>query len=172
MNLPEDLREVLENAGITNLNNPDKKDLYTVLQLYVADRKLTTEQFTHYMDFAKISVEATFNALQEFSSDTTDLTSETLQIIRKAIGILEKELERDLVPEERKEIREQILGLISEARKEADKERIQKRWYVGVAAGVGVVVIGGAVMIASKGKNSKMLVKGTEMIGKAVRAAA
>lgn len=159
--------------GVGDPKHPSGKDFKVVLDAYLKDKTLNTEVFSTYVNSVSVPLAAMFEGFKQFSADSSGVSKRTVDVIQQAMQVLEVDLKRhDISESERREIRNQVLSLVVEAREEAREHRsfLMGLTYVGVGA---VVVVGGvAVYVISGGKNSTLIQKGVGIAGKAAVKAA
>jgi len=165
---PNELLEKLKSLGVKNFKNPSPQDIKIILDALIRNKELDISAFINYMNFVTPQVKVLFEGLQTFAQSQEKISKSVLDIIKAAIDILGRELEKELSIEERKEIRDKITELIKDAKEESDKQRkfYEKLAYVG--GGVVVVAIGAGLFILTKGKSKEVLIKGVQMVGKAI----
>jgi hypothetical protein len=84
------------------------------------------------------------------------------------MGILQQELRRENISDdERREILDCVLRLVAEARDESEKDRTFRTRLTYAATGSLVFVGGFAVFAWTRGKNTDVITRGVEIIGKA-----
>jgi hypothetical protein len=159
----------IEELGVSNLIKPSSKDLEIVLKAYLESKKLDTETFTGYMKYTSPSIHSMYSALKSISKDQKEVTQGTHAIIAKSIDILGNELARDLKPKERDQIRENIIKLVSEARKESQEHRNNILKTAGIVTGGALIITAGVVIfLVSRGRNRQVISEGIKIITKAL----
>lgn len=118
-----DIRDTLRELGIKNPDSPNAEDLRKIFSLLLESKKISKEMFNKYCDTIAPSLEVVFSGLKAFCESQQKSSDKYLEIIREAINILGRELQRDLTFEEREKILDRIKVLALEARDEADKQR-------------------------------------------------
>ncbi len=166
--IPNEIIEKLKDIGVKNVNNPSPEEIKIILIALLKNKKLDLEVFKSYMSFISPQVKVLFEGLTAFTQSQEKISKGVLDNINLAIQILGRELEKDLNIDERKAIREEISSYIEKASIESDKQRAFHTKLAYIGGGVAVIAIGAGVWILTKGKNPKVLMKGVEIIGKAI----
>ena len=164
----EDRKRALEAArkiGVSNPENPTSEDIQKVLDAFLKEREISYAVFKDYIGLMSTSLTSIFEGLKAFSADAAGVTKEVLERIKQAIDILGIELAReDLSPEERIQIRTQIVELIAISREEARDHRAFLERLALVGAGTVIVVIGGIYMYKNPKAGKEMIAKGKDMM--------
>lgn len=98
--------------------------------------------FGKYIELINTPIKTVFDGLKTFSKDHKDISEKVLNTIDKSVGVLEKELDKDLPPQERKEVRDKVTHLVQEARQESTEARL---------FGEGLALLGGSIALAAVG---------------------
>jgi hypothetical protein len=115
-------------------NNKDEKGFFELVPL--------GSWFGKYIELINTPIKTVFDGLKSFSKDQKDISEKVLSTIDKSVDVLEKELDKDLPPQERKEVRERVSHLIQEARQESTESRL---------FGEGLALLGGSIALAAVG---------------------
>src|SRR3990172_288209 len=98
--------------------------------------------FGKYIELINTPIKTVFDGLKAFSHDQKEISEKVLNTKDKGVGILEKELEKDLPHQERKEVRDRVWQLTQEARQESSESRL---------FGEGLALLGGSIALAAVG---------------------
>lgn len=166
VNNMEDYIQKIQELGVKNPNSPSVKEMTKILEAYIKTKKIDELVFRNYMTAIKPSLKVLFDALIKVSVACEKTTRGTQTIIEKALNILEAELKRDIPEERRKEITDNILDLVRQAREESKETRTFLKTITIIGVGAFVIVIGVSVYTLTKGKNGQMIAQGIDMITK------
>jgi CII-binding regulator of phage lambda lysogenization HflD len=166
--IPNDLVMKLQKFGIKNPNNPSAEDMKIIFDSYLKSKKLSVDAFQTYVNSITPTLKILFDGLQQFAAAQANVSNQTLTIINSAVTILSAELNKDLSTDEKKEIRDKIISLVQEARKESENHNnlMKKLAYIG--GGVALVAIGAVVVIVTGGRNMEIVKQGGKLIARAV----
>ena len=96
-----------------------------------------------YTDYINAPIKTVFDNLRFFATNQKETSDKVLNVIDKAIDIMDKELQKDQFNgQEKKEIREKVCTLVSEARKESQEARL---------FGEGLALLGGSIALVGLG---------------------
>ena len=98
--------------------------------------------FGKYIELINTPIKTVFDGLKSFSKDQKDISEQVLNTIDKSVSMLEKELQKDLPSQERKEVRDKVTHLVQEARQESAESRL---------FGEGLALLGGSIALAAVG---------------------
>lgn len=115
-------------------NKQDEKGFYELVPI--------GRWFGKYIELINTPIKTVFEGLKAFSHDQKEISEKVLNTIDKSVGVLEKELEKDLSPQERKEVRDRVCQLAQEARQESSESRL---------FGEGLALLGGSIALAAVG---------------------
>jgi len=159
---------IMPRLGVRDPKNPSAKDIKVVLDAYLKDKSLDTEAFNTYVKSLSVPLKAMFEGFAQFSADSREVSRSTIDLIKQAMGILQQELRRENISDdERREILDCVLRLVAEARDESEKDRTFGTRLTYAATGSLVFVGGLAVFAWTRGKNTDVITRGVEIIGKA-----
>jgi len=161
-------RAVVARLGVGDPKNPSSRDFKVILDAYLKDKSLDTDAFNTYVKSLSAPLKAMCEGFAQFSADSKEVSKRTIDVIERAMDILQGELRRENISDdERREALDHVLRMVAEARDESEKERtFRSRLAYGVLAGV-VIVSGVAVFVITVGKYPGLMEKGLEMAGKA-----
>ena len=100
------------------------------------------------------------DALKSVVSSQGDISKQTMELIKEAIIILGKQLERDLSEKERKYINKSIFNLIERACKVDERSRKSGKQMLIIGGGVFLVAVGIVILFLTKGKNPQVIQQG------------
>jgi hypothetical protein len=159
----------IRSLGVLDPPKPNSQDIKIILDAYLKNKELDVFIFKSYLDIVNPTLKILFEGLTSFSQDQKVLSSKALDIIHKAIDILGSQLEKDLPSEERSQIRNQIVDLVSEARKETESSRKFMMNLAAIGGGFAIIAFGILVIIITKGKNTEAIKKGIEIMSKNIK---
>lgn len=161
--------ERIRSLGVSDPLRPSAREIKLVLDAFIKKREIDKETFSAYLGHLDHTLTVLFDGLKQFSRDSASVSQSVLEVIKQAMEILGKELERSPEKEERAEIRQHIANLIVEARQEADAHRRFGEKALAVAAGVTVIAVGVVIIVVSRGRNKEVLAQGLKTLGGAMR---
>lgn len=144
-----------------DINDFDSEDMSTLLGHYLKDG-FSTEELTAYLKEANLGYEAFINGLDSFIEKGNYSSKKYTDALQSLVDDLRVRIKEAKTVEEDERIWVNINNLLDRMKEEADRETDLINNLSKIAAGVGVIVIGGAVAIATK--NPDLLKKGIEMI--------
>jgi len=163
------IRKILSKLGVKDPEKATGQDYKILLDAYLRDKSLNYQMFCSCMDSLSSSYSSLVDGLKLFSSDSRIVTQSVLDIIKKIIDILERELMRtDISKEERMDLRAEIYRYMLVAREEADKQRELSKNLAWSILGIFLIIAGIVVYIISGGKNKEVIVQGIKTIKRAV----
>lgn len=157
----------VKKLGVRDPKNPSAKDFKLILDAYLKDKSLNTEVFTTYVESLSAPLVAMFGGFAQFSTDSKDVSKRTIDVIERAMDVLQGELNRENISaEERQAVLDQVLRLVAEVRNESDNERTFRSSLARGVIGTVVIIIGVAVLVVTAGKYPGLMEKGLEIAGK------
>jgi hypothetical protein len=160
---------VMPRLGVRDPMNPSAKDFKLVLDAYLKDKSLDTEAFNTYVRSLPASLKVMCEGFAQFSADSREVSKRVLDVIQQAMDVLQQDLRRENISaDERREDLEYALRLVAEARDESEKDRTFRARLTYVTGGTVLVVSGVAVFAMTRGRNTEVITRGVEVIGKAV----
>jgi hypothetical protein len=144
-----------------------KDDLKKRFELYAKDKKATAKLIKDFLESVNPTAKELFEALKSFAEAQKAGSEQFLNMINETISILRSELEkRELNESQRDKIYDRIIGLLLMAQEETRENRTFNHKMAVYALGFGLVAVGGAIVIATKGQNKEVLQKGIDMFVK------
>jgi hypothetical protein len=160
---------IMPRLGVRDPKNPSAKDFKVVLDAYLKDKSLDTEAFNTYVKSLPAPLKVMCEGFAQFSADSREVSKRVLDVIERAMDVLQEDLRRENISaDERREGLEHVLRLVAEARDESEKERTFRARLAYVTGGTVLVGAGVAVFVWSRGKNTEIMTRGVEVIGKAI----
>ena len=141
------LRKV-QSLGVVDPLRATAETVRVVLGAYFTKKVLDEETFRGYMGMLNPSLLILMEGLKAFSLDQSGISHKVQNTVELAIGVLKTRLDRpDITPLEAREIRQEIMTLVREAREESNEQRILT---VGLAAfaTTALVAVAGGIMAA------------------------
>ena len=167
-NIPNEIIEKLKKIGVKNFENPSPDDIVKIMNAVLKSKEIDASVFKTYVDNLAPQNKVLFEGLQTFAVSQKEISKSVMDIINNAINILGAQLDKAQTAEERKEIRDDILKKVEEARIESDKQREFYTRLALIGGGVILAGLGVAAFLVTRGKNTKMITKGMQMVGKAI----
>lgn len=161
-------RAVVARLGVGDPKNPSANDFKVIFDAYLKDKSLDTDAFNTYVKSLSAPLKAMCEGFAQFSSDSKEVSKRTIDVIERAMDILQGELKRENISDDqRREALDQVLRLVAEARDESEKERtFRGRLVYGIVGGL-IIVSGVAVLVITGGKYPGVMEKGLKMAAKA-----
>ena len=141
------LRKV-QALGVVDPLRATAETVRVVLGAYFTKKALDEETFRGYMGMLNPSLLILMEGLKAFSLDQSGLSHKVQNHIELGLNILKGRLDRpDITPQEAREIRQDVMTLVREAREESNEQRILT---VGLAAfaTTALVAVAGGIMAA------------------------
>ena len=141
------LRKV-QSLGVVDPLRATAETVRVVLGAYFTKKVLDEETFRGYMGMLNPSLLILMEGLKAFSLDQSGISHKVQNTIELAISVLKTRLDRpDITLLEAREIRQEIMTLVREAREESNEQRILT---VGLAAfaTTALVAVAGGIMAA------------------------
>ncbi|HLC16683.1 MAG TPA: hypothetical protein VJL89_10705 [Thermodesulfovibrionia bacterium] len=98
------------------------------------------------LDYIHAPVKSFFDNLRDISREQKDTSEQVLNTIDRAVSIMEKELEKELDPQERQDVRDKVCNLVTEARKEASESRLFAEGLALLGGSIALVAVGFGIM--------------------------
>jgi predicted NBD/HSP70 family sugar kinase len=144
-----------------------KKDFKKKFEKYSKDKEATAKLIKDFLEAANPTAKELLDVLKSFAEAQKAGSAQFLTMINDTISILRGELERnELDNTQRESINDRITNLLLMARDEARENRAFNEKMGKYALGVGFLAIGGVVLIATNGKNKKVIQQGIELFAK------
>ncbi|MFD0957986.1 hypothetical protein [Paenibacillus chungangensis] len=140
------------------------EDLRSKFDSFVRDKDATEKMITDYLNAVNPSAKALIEALKAFGESQKESTLKVQDLLKQAMAILEKELDRDLTETQRDNVYKLILEILKEARLEAQDNRSFNTRLLAFGGGALLVLVGGSIYLASNGKKKDAIVKGVQML--------
>jgi len=105
-----------------------------------------TKWISKSLGYIHAPVKNFFDNLREISREQKETSEQVLNTIDRAVSIMEKELEKDLDPQERKDVRDKVCNLVTEARKEASESRLFAEGLALLGGSIALVAVGFGIM--------------------------
>ena len=145
----------ITDLGVKNLKNPTADDMKLILDTCLKSKTLDMNSFEIFCKTMDSSVETIFDGFKAFSNDEVIITGSAMNILRRGISVLEKELTREMSNQDRINLRQQIFDLLMEVPKESDASRNHRgsahtKLIISLAV-VGVVIIAALAIIFGGG---------------------
>lgn len=162
-----EIRAKVARLGVIDPENPTPTEVKLILDAYLKEKSLDTDAFNTYVKSQSVSLKAMFEGFAQFSKDQGDVSKKTIDVIQRAMDILEGELKRENISDEgRLNLSDRIWRLVEDARDESDKERAFRsqlgRWAVGIF-GIIVTIVGFVWVVVTLGRHPAVLEKGIEL---------
>ncbi|WP_172198067.1 hypothetical protein [Saccharibacillus qingshengii] len=137
------------------------EELRKAFEKFVSEKNPDTEAFGEYLRNLNPSMTSLFEALKSFSETHKFASENTTRLFEQVLEIFKEELNRDLSFEQRKEIYNRIEFVLQKIAEESHENREHNKTISKYAIGAAVVLLGGTIAIATKGKSTALLEKGT-----------
>lgn len=125
---------------------------------------IDTEVFSTFLKEANITYTTFINSLKEYSNSHMDSSNNYTSALRSRLDDLTEQAKNIKTPEDEEKLDAKIEDILNRLKQESSDNR-QHSWRITTfIGGIGVVVIGGAVLMATK--NPDVFKKGMEMIAK------
>lgn len=157
----------LPKVGIAAPWDAGQKTIQAFLGAYLGKKTLDHAAFSKYIKLANPATPALYAAIQAVVTEQNGLSKRVVEVIHCGIESLKEAISRATSPEERKEVRQQILDLIRQARDEADRQRRFNRRVIHVLCGSGLFGMAILVGRVCPPAQRPIIAKGASLFGRA-----
>lgn len=156
-------RALLKSVGIVDLDRPSSNDVHRAIEAALRGT-ISPEVVGTFVREAAVAPGICLEALKMSAAGGVHISAKAIDVIHRAMPILEAALEAAESSAEREKVREQVIDLVREARTESDRNRSFLLKVAGIAGGVALTALGIAVVVATKGRNRAVLEAGAKRI--------
>lgn len=154
------LKKIIRKKKI-DANNINNEDVSTLVDFYIKD-DMATEELTTFMKEANVGYETFLDGLESIFEKGYRSSNKYTDVLQSLVDDLRVQSKEAKTVEEENRIWINIEKILDRMKEEAERGTSLITNLGGIAAGVGLTVIGGAVAIAAK--NPELLKKGIDMI--------